>query len=201
MTKYPQAFEELIEALKSLPGIGRRSAERMAFAMLKWPSEKIAATGNLIASLNLKIGHCPQCGNISSSNQPCEICADFSRDQSTICVVEESAQIESIEKCGAYKGVYHVMNGKIIPLDAKDIETASFEKLKQRADSGGVKELVMAFSMDIEGQATSIYLADIFKNSGIKISRIARGLPAGSDIAFADSATITAAFQGRTPIV
>ncbi len=200
MDKYPECFEELIEFFKSFPGVGRRSAERMAFAMIKWPSDKISEASRILSNLNLSVGTCPECGNLSEKNSLCLICSDSQRDRSIICVVEDIPQMHSIEKCKTYKGLYHILHGKIIPLDGKHIDNEPIESLKKRIEAGNVSEIVMALSMDIEGQATAIYLSDIFKSRGLKISRIARGIPAGSDISFADSATISAALNGRTKL-
>lgn len=197
MDKYPECFENLIEVFKSFPGIGRRSAERMAFTMLKWPAEQIARAGKTISDLNSIIALCPDCGNLSEKDGLCVICADVHRDRSLVCIVEDVPQIHSIERCGTYRGLYYVLHGKNIPLDNKQIENDLIDRLKRRIEAGGVSEIVMALSMDIEGQATAIFLSNILKPYGIKISRIARGLPAGSDISFADSATISAAMTGR----
>jgi recombination protein RecR len=198
MDKYPESFERLIEVLKSFPGVGRRSAERMAFAMLKWTPEKTSEAGRTISGLHGNVSSCADCGNLCEKDNLCAICSDTHRDRSVLCIVEDVPQIHSIEKCRTYRGLYHVLHGKIIPLDGKNIGGETLDKLRLRIESGEVKELVMALSMDVEGQATAIYLSDLFKNSGVRITRIARGLPAGSDISFADPATISAAMSGRT---
>jgi recombination protein RecR len=201
MGKYPHHFEELLAILRSLPGVGKRTAERMAFAMMKWPSEKLESAGQLILSLRDNVLECPECGNLSPTQaEKCVICSSPSRNSGIICIVEDVSQLGSIEACGAYRGLYHVLHGKIIPLDGKELANQSIEKLKSRISRGQVSELIIALGMDVEGQATAIYLSELFGNDNLKISRIARGLPIGSDIAFADPDTIVAAFQGRTNI-
>ena len=200
MEKYPQAFEDLISFFKSFPGIGKRTAERMAFEIMKWSPEKLSQAAKVISELKNNLSYCDNCGNLSETSKLCSICSDPHRDHSIICIVEDIPQIKSIEKAKAYKGLYHVLHGKIIPLDNREISTEVIDKIKHRIESGEIKEILIALSMDIEGQATAIYLSDILKVCNIKISRIARGIPAGSDISYADPATISAAISGRTQI-
>jgi recombination protein RecR len=198
--KYPKALTDIIDILKTLPGVGKRSAERMAFSMLKWQSEKLNSLGDSIKTLKEKVTSCPECGNLASGGELCDVCASHSRDKSLICVVEEASQIFSMEENGFYKGVYHVLGGKLSPLEGKGVEELSIDALKKRIESFGVKELILALSSDVEGQATAVYLAETFKDTGVKVTRLAQGLPAGSDISYADSATIAAAFNGRTSL-
>lgn len=198
--KYPKALTDITDILKTLPGVGKRSAERMAFSMLKWQEEKLKTLGDTIKTLKEKITFCPECGNLASEGKLCDVCAAPARDKSLVCVVEESAQIFSIEENGFFKGVYHVLGGKLSPLEGKGIEDLSIDRLKRRVESLGVKELILALSSDVEGQATAVYLAETFRDSGVKITRLAQGLPAGSDISYADSATIAIAFNGRTAL-
>lgn len=200
MNNYPETFEEIINILKTLPGIGKRSAERIAFTILDWPKEKTEALAHALSELNERICPCPECGNLSSDNQPCRICSNYSRDKSQICVVENPAQIQNFELGAFYKGVYHVLGGRLSPLEGKSADDLNIESLIKRIDEHEVKELILALSSDVEGQATAIYLSELLKEKDIKISRLAQGLPAGSDLSYADSATIAVALQGRTRI-
>lgn len=196
--KYPQIFEELIDIFKSFPGVGKKSAERMAFSIIKWPPEKIRKAGEIISSISEKITNCPECGNLSVADALCDICADPSRDRGIICVVEESSQIQNLEKSGTFKGLYHILGGKFSPLEGKEAHDLNTDTLLRKLEKGEIKEVIFALSFDVEGQATAAYLANLFKDKNFKISRLATGLPVGSDISYADSATIAAALNGRT---
>ena len=197
---YPLAFQELANLLKTLPGIGSRSAERMVFSILKWPPEKLALLGAAVSELQKKITLCPECGNLSSVGALCGICMNHSRDKTLICVVEEASQIFNIENSGLFKGVYHVVGGKLSPLEGKGIKDIHIHALVKRIDANAVKEVILAFSSDVEGQATSIYIGEELKRKNVAVTRLAHGLPAGSDISYADSATIAAALHGRRPL-
>jgi recombination protein RecR len=197
---YPIAFQELANLLKTLPGIGKRSAERMVFSMLKWPPEKLALLGTAVSELHKKITLCPECGNLSSDSALCGVCMNQSRDKSLICVVEEASQIYNIENSGLFKGVYRVVGGKLSPLDGKGIKDINIQTLVKRIEMNAVKEVILAFSSDVEGQATSIYIGEELKKKNVAVTRLAHGLPAGSDISYADSATIAAALHGRRPL-
>ena len=196
--KYPEPFENVIDMLRAMPGVGRRTAERMAFSMLQWPPGKLQAFAEIMSTLKEKLTPCPECGNLSSEKKPCSVCANLSRDKSLICVVENAAQIISIEAGGFYKGVYHVLGGKLSPLDGRTPEHLNIELLLRRVEKDSVRELIFALSPDVEGQATTFYIGELLKGREIKLTRLAQGLPAGSDISYADSATIAAALQGRT---
>ena len=197
---YPFAFQELANLLKTLPGIGGRSSERMVFSMLKWPPEKLALLGAAVSELQEKITLCPECGNLSSDGALCGICMNHSRDKTLICVVEEASQIFNIENSGLFKGVYHVIGGKLSPLEGKGIKDINLQSLVRRIEANAVREVVLAFSNDVEGQATSIYIGEEIKKKNVAVTRLAHGLPAGSDISYADSATIAAALNGRRPL-
>ena len=192
---YPKELEELISILKELPGIGQRGAERMALCMLKWPEDKLTFLGGKISSLHKKIKKCTMCGNLCEKDL-CSICNDPNRDSSLICILEDYTQIPPLEKSG-FKGVYHVLGGKLSPLDNRGAESLSLEPLINRINSEKLTEIILALSQDIEGQATSIYIANLLKNKNIKITTLARGIPAGADISYANSATIAAAMDGR----
>ena len=195
--KYPDALRALVEALKSFPGVGKRSAERMAFSALKWPSEKQEAVGALIAGLSEAVVSCEVCGNIAAAGAKCAYCSDASRNPGIICVVEEVTQISGIEGGGFYRGLYHVLGGRLAPLDGKSAEDLNIDSLVARIADGGVIEVILALGQDVEGRATAIYLADLFKAMPLKVTRLASGIPVGADLSYADSATIAAALNGR----
>jgi recombination protein RecR len=198
--RYPEALEEIIDALKKLPGIGKRTAERLALAMLKWQSDKLVHLGELLQTLPENITFCPECGNLASSGQKCVVCQSSSRDRSLLCVVEEFSQIMSIENSSCFKGIYHVLGGKLSPLENRSASDLNIDTLLQKIETGNIKEVILALSPDVEGQATAMYIANMLDGKDIAITRLAQGLPAGSDISYADAATIGVALSGRTKI-
>ena len=198
--KFPETITDLVALLKTLPGVGSRSAIRMAFAILNWKPEKQRSLGNLIANLNDLVSSCPECGNIAEKDQNCRVCSDLSRDNSTICVVEDATQIPSIEASARFRGRYHVIGGRIAPLEGKSAGELNITSLVKRVETGDIHEVILALGQDVEGQATAIYISDLLRKNGVKVTRLARGLPAGSDIAYADSATIAIALSGRTTL-
>lgn len=195
--KYPESVEEIISHLKRLPGIGRRTAERLALAMLKWKGEKIIAFGEALAGLPAAVSFCPECGGLSENNKKCSICSNPERDLKILCVVEDFNQIMSIEKSSFFKGIYHVLGGKLSPLENRSAADLQIESLLERIGEHSTREVILALSPDVEGQATAMYIANLLKDKDIRITRLAQGLPAGADISFADAATIAAAFSGR----
>jgi len=193
-----RSLDDLIDALSSLPGIGKKSAARLAFYLLKRPvedSEEIAAR-IVRARRNLK--PCAICGNLAEDDR-CEICGDESRDNSIICVVEEPSDVSAIESAGNFHGRYHVLGGALSPLDGIGPEELNIESLKARAREG-IRELIIATNPSTEGEATAAYLSSVLKNGKLKVSRIARGLPAGGSLEFADKATLARAMDNRTPL-
>ena len=198
--KYPENFEALIDMLKTLPGIGKRSAERMAFSIYKWDAEKTRKLGKIIAELPERVTKCPECANLAMDGNKCSICLDSKRDTSLVCVIEEASQIQNIENSGFFRGRYHILGGKITPLKGQEAHSLNTEILLKKAKEGEVKEVVLALSYDMEGQATAIYIAGILRETGVKVTRLAQGMPAGSDISYVDSATLAAAMSGRTGI-
>ena len=200
--KYPQALEDLMELLRGLPGVGRRSAERMAMHFFAWDKSRLETLSEVLANLKEKVGKCSICGNLADVRENgtviCPICASPARDPEILCVVEDTPQIRSIEAAGVFRGVYHVLGGRIAPLEGKGVESITADELEKRLENGSFKELIFALSPDVEGQATAVYLANRLRKFGLKTSRLAQGLPAGSDLSYADPATIAAALSGRT---
>jgi len=194
--QYPEAMEGLIAALKQLPGIGRRGAERLALALLEWEPEKLGFLGKLLETLPETVGKCPVCGALSDAGKLCAVCASPRRDPGLVCVVETMAQMLAIEGSGNYSGRYHVLGGRLSPIDAENGEGLNLPHLLERAKSGEVREMILALSSDVEGRATAIYIAGLLKDTPVKITRPALGLPAGANLSYADGATITAAFSG-----
>ncbi len=193
---YPKIIDDLIDIFSSFSGVGKRSAERMVLGMLKWNKDKILFASDTLKQFNDIISFCPECGNLSAENELCFICKSYSRNKNIICLVEDFTQIKNIEE-SFFKGVYHVLGGKMSPLTGVNIEDLNIDSLIKRINTYNTKEVILALSQDVEGQATAIYISNLLKEKGIIVSKLAQGLPAGSDITFADSATISAAMNGR----
>jgi recombination protein RecR len=191
--QYPQPLADLISNLARLPGIGPKTAGRLAFYLLQQPqvSEDLAKS---IVVANREIKKCSICSNYTDED-PCEICQNTGRDQAAICVVEHPRDVVSLEKTREYKGLYHVLHGALSPMDGIGPEQLTVNLLLKRLD--GVKEVVMAMNPTMEGEATALYLAQLLKPLGIKVTRIAHGLPVGGDIEYADEVTIARALEGR----
>lgn len=194
--EYPPALEELIETLRRLPGIGARTAERLALALTDWPAEDLQTFGALLRALRERLHPCAVCGNLAEGER-CGICADPHRQTDVICVVEQASQIPVIERSGCFRGLYHVLGGRIEPLEGKGPGDIRVAELRRRVAAGGVHELILATSSDVEGEATAAYLAGEFAGSGVQVSRIAAGVPVGADLGFADAATIAVALNAR----
>lgn len=197
--QFPAALQELMEHLKGLPGIGKRSAERMALSIFQWDESRLAAWAENLRTLHEKVGVCSQCGNLAdqTGNSLCYICDSPVRDHTILCVVEEAPQIRVIESSGEFKGLYHVLGGRIAPLEGKFAENLNILSLEKRLEENPVREIILALSPDVEGQATAVYLSNRLKNFNVRITRPARGLPAGSDLSYADAATIAIAMNAR----
>jgi recombination protein RecR len=191
-----RALDELIEAFSSLPGIGKKSAARLAFYLLKRPVEEAQEFADRIVRARRMLRGCSVCGNLAEKDI-CDICSDSTRAKSIVCVVEESSDVTAIESSGGYRGRYHVLGGILSPLDGVGPENLNIESLKGRLKDG-VSEVILATNPSTEGEATASYLASILKDRGIKITRIARGLPAGSSLEFADKTTLSKAMEQRT---
>ncbi len=196
ISSMPKALQRLAEKLNHLPGIGKRTAERLSLALLEWPEEQLAALGDDLQKLRQQIKACSCCGNYSEQ-ELCPFCLSPNRQQNLICVVENASQIAIIESSNAYRGLYHVLGGKISPLNGKGPADLRIQELRERMNSQTVSELIIATSPDLEGEATAHFLAEEFKDIPILISRIASGIPAGADLSYADAATLNLALNGR----
>jgi recombination protein RecR len=192
---FPEPVENLISELARLPGIGRRSAQRIAFFMLRRPRQDAQELAEAIVDIKDKIGFCRQCFNFTDQ-ELCLFCRDARRDASVICVVEEPSDIIPIEKGGEYRGLYHVLGGSLSPLDGVDPEHLRIGELVRRVEAGGVEEVIIATNPNTSGESTALYLADELRDK-VKVTRLASGLPVGADLEYADEATVSRAMLGR----
>ena len=196
---YPKAIATLIEQFQKFPSVGPKSAQRMAFYLLRMPMPEVQKFANSIVEAKANTKTCEICFNISTES-PCEICQSTHRDRSVICVVAETKDLIAIEKTNEYKGLYHVLQGLISPMDGIGAEDIRIKELLNRLTDEEVKEVILALSPSVEGEATSLYLSKLIKPFNIKISRIAFGLPVGADLEYADEITIAKAIEGRHEI-
>lgn len=199
MFEYAQPLHDLIEELRRLPGVGAKSAQRMAFYLLGVPEEEAERLAQAIREAKQKIFYCSRCNNITHVD-PCQICTDPERSEAELCVVEEPFNISSIEKTGAFHGRYHVLLGALSPLRGRGPDELRVEKLVKRVEQGKYKEIILATNPTVEGEATALYLLKVLKGYGLRLTRLAMGLPVGSDIDFADQVTIKKALEGRTEL-
>ncbi len=195
--KRPPAVTDLIEELKRMPGIGQKTAERLSFFVMRGSNERANKLADAVRNIKEKIILCSQCHGISEIN-PCEICRDPKRDPSIVCVVEEPHDVYAMENMGHFRGVYHVLMGVISPLDGIGPSELTIEALKERVMKDNIQEVVLATNPDMEGESTAVYIAKILKPANIKVTRIARGLPVGGDIEYADEVTLLKSLEGRT---
>ena len=196
---YAETFKNLIEELKKLPGIGPKSAQRLAFHVLETTPSEINKLTSALQSAKDKLKHCSNCFNITDQD-PCIICSDLSRDNSLLTVVAEPKDLMAIERSGCYRGKYHVLGGLISPLDGVDPESLRIKELLHRLKQNHLAELILATSPTTEGEATNIYLSRLIKPLGVKMTRVAYGLPIGADMDYADEATLFKALEGRREI-
>lgn len=189
----------LIEELRKLPGIGAKSAQRLAFHILRSSNEDAEALSDAVRDVKARLRLCSICNNITDVD-PCLYCSSPTRNQRLICVIEEPTNIASIEKTGNYNGVYHVLHGTLSPLHGVGPEHLRTGNLEQRIKRGEIDEVILATSATIEGEATAHYLAELLHHAGTRISRIATGIPAGSDIEYVDEVTMTRALEGRRDV-
>jgi recombination protein RecR len=197
---YPEPVARLIDALQRLPGIGPRTAQRLTFFLLKRPAEEVRELAESLLSVKSNITHCGRCFNVTDSD-PCRICTDPARDPRLLCIVEEPNDLLAMERTGEFRGRYHVLLGALSPLDGIGPEDLKVRELFQRLDGEPVEEIILATNPNVEGEATAIYLAKLLKPLGVRLTRIARGLPVGGDLEYADQVTLSKALEGRKEIV
>jgi recombination protein RecR len=199
MTGYTETVNKLIEELAHLPGIGSKTAERLAFHILKSSPEKALALAQAINDVKTKIKQCKTCFNFAET-ESCPICSDTRRDKSRICVVEQPKDVIVLEKTGQCKWVYHVLGGHIAPLDGIEPADLTIDKLVERVKAGGVQEIIMATNPNMVGDGTSLYISSLLKGTGVKITRLARGLATGTTLEYANSRMLSDAITARQPL-
>ncbi len=196
---YPESIKKLIECFKKLPGIGEKTAERLAYSCLSMSEDTVNIFSSTLKDIKEKIKKCKTCGNLTEKEY-CPICEDNTRNKETICVVEESKNIIAFEKLGKYNGTYHVLNGLISPLDGINPEDINIEKLKTRIKEEKPKEIIIAVRPTIEGETTALYIQKLLKSENIKITKLAQGVPMGADIDYMDPLTLEIALSTRNEI-
>ena len=197
MSKFlPKSVRNVVEEFSRLPGIGPKSAQRLAIYLLHSPQSRVGALGDAISKLKDNVVFCEECWNISESD-PCEICSSSQRDKSSVCVVEQILDVVALEKTSEFNGVYHVLHGVLSPIDSIGPDQLKVAELLARVKKGGVSEVILATNPSLEGEATALYLQKQLMDFGVKITRIARGLPVGGDLEYADEVTLSRALAGR----
>jgi len=196
---YPEPVARLIDALQRLPGIGPRSAQRLTFFLLKRPIDELRELSDALVGLKLSIVNCSRCFNVTQDD-PCRICADPARDGRLLCIVEEPNDLLAMERTGDFRGVYHVLLGALSPLDGIGPQDLKVQELLQRFESESIDEVILATNPNVEGEATAIYLSKLLKPLGARLTRIARGLPVGGDLEYADQVTLSKALEGRKEV-
>ncbi len=195
--EYSSAYiEKLIDAFARLPGIGRKTAQRLTFHVLKMSREEATALADAIVSVKEHVGYCKSCGNISEV-QPCYLCRDERRAKDLVCVVEQPNDVIALEKTGLFKGQYFVLGGALSPQDGIGPEDLRIDQLVEKVSTNGVKEVIIATNPNAQGETTAFYISEALKATGAKVTRIARGVPMGSDLEYSDQSTLSRALEGR----
>ncbi len=194
-----KALVRLQESLAKLPSVGKKSAERMAYAMLEMDDEDLKEFSDAIRELKEKIHYCPVCGNITEDDE-CEICQDENRDRTTLMVVSSPKDVMAFENAEGYRGLYHVLGGTISLSKGKGIEDLNIPSLLKRVDSGEIKEIIIATNPTVDGETTALYLAKLLENKNVNVTRLAYGLPMGGNLDYADALTLAKAIEGRRKI-
>ena len=197
MQYFPPALENLVEQFAKLPGVGVKSAQRLAFHVLSMPEDEAAAFAQAILTAKSTIHCCPVCQNLTQGEGPCSICSSPRRDASTICVVADPKDVVAMERSREYPGLYHVLHGVISPMNHVGPDDIRVKELVDRVAKGDVREVIMATNPDTEGEATAMYLSRLLRPFGVKITRLAYGIPVGSHLEYADDATLMRALEGR----
>jgi len=197
--KYPSTINNLIECFKKLPGVGEKNAERMALSTLNIDDEILDLFSESLSNIKKNITHCEKCNNLAEG-ELCEICKMPNRDETTICVVEDAKNVVTLEKIGSYKGLYHVLDGLISPLDGINPEDINISSLLERIEKENIKEIIIAVKPSIEGETTSLYISKLLEGKNVKISKIAHGIPIGVDMEYLDALTLELALEDRTNI-
>ncbi len=195
----PASLQELVDQFKKLPGVGAKSAQRLAFHILRAPREDAERLCQAIRDVKDRVTYCTTCNNITDTD-PCLMCGDEARDHRVICVVEEPQNVNVVDRSGGFRGVYHVLMGAISPLQGVGPDDLKIKGLLARIGTDGVDEVILATNPNVEGEATAIYLARLLKPLGIRVTRIATGIPVGSDIDYADDLTVGKAMDGRREV-
>ena len=196
MSYYPPSVGRLVEALQRLPGIGPKTAQRLTFHLLKQPEGAVRELADALVDLKTRAVHCSRCFNVTEED-PCRICANPSRDPAMMCVVEEPNDLLAMERTGEYRGRYHVLLGALSPLEGIGPDELKVRELLGRVETDSVREVILATNPNVEGDATAIYLAKLLRPLGVRVTRIARGLPVGGDLEYADEVTLARALEGR----
>ncbi|HHV98011.1 MAG TPA: recombination protein RecR [Clostridiaceae bacterium] len=199
MSFYAAPVARLIEEFEKLPGIGHKTAQRLAFHVLNLPLEKAQSLAAAIVDAKSKTKYCSICSNLTDSD-PCGICSSTSRDHSSICVVEDPKDVVAMERTREFKGLYHVLHGSISPMEGIGPEDIKIKELLARVKEGNIREVILATNPNIEGEATAMYISKLLKPLGIKTTRIAHGIPVGGDLEYADEVTLAKALEGRREI-
>lgn len=199
MSFYAAPIAKLIDELSKLPGVGNKTAQRLAFHILNMPWAEVEQLSNSITSAKRNIKYCQVCCNITDSDT-CNICSNPKRDSSLICVVEDPKDVVAMEKTREYKGLYHVLNGAISPMEGIGPEEIKIKELLRRVADNDIKEIILATNPNIEGEATAMYISRLLKPAGMKVTRIAHGVPVGGDLEYADEVTLMKALEGRREI-
>ncbi len=196
MKQFPVAIQNLLEQFAKLPGIGPKSAERFVFYLLKRPTEDVEQLADALRQIKRRVVRCSICHDFAENN-PCQYCSDDNRDASTVCVVADSADVLAIEKTGEYRGRYHVLGGVLRPTEGVTPDRLHLEELHKRVAGNGIREVIIATNPDVEGEATALYITKMLQPTAVAVTRLAKGLPMGSDVEYADEVTLSNALKGR----
>ena len=193
---FPASFENLIDSFAALPGIGRKSAQRLAFHILSLPAEEAENFASAVLEARRKVHTCPVCQNLTDA-ELCPVCSSDNRDRSVVCVVSEPRDVLSIERSREYRGLYHVLHGALSPMNRVGPDDLRIRELLERVGQGGIEEVIMATNPDTEGDATAMYISRLLRPLGVKVTRLGFGVPVGSNLEYADDATMLKALEGR----